>query len=417
MRRPPLLFVEIPQSVINRVVLVSTFGLVVQVYDYFVMGLIASKVWPKVFLPTTLPSISLLISLLAYLVAFLSKPLGGLVFGHLADVKGRKVSMTYSVLISSLAVLAISLVPSALGALGLALITVLRFVQGVGDGGNHGSSVALSYELVMRGKKTRHKMWLLQMGPVLGLMTSVIVVTAFYGVSQTPFFLDVGWRVMVGAAAVLLMFRSYLRTKVIESPDHLEVRGSVKTPILSLVKSQWREFALVLLSALYYRAVLNFLVYPFFYDLFLREGVGNLLLVLASGSALSVGFIFLGAMLAYKLPWKRVSLVSIGLTALLVPLTLLKDMALLLPLLALSSLGWGSMGLLAGEFDVKHRGTGAGLVFNSSDVVPSVLATSLPLFKGLYADPVVPAVATVEAIVVASFFSVFGLNLLSRAKK
>jgi len=402
-------------SLVNRVVAVSTLGIFVDAYDYFVMGVIAVGVWPKVFLNSS--NLSLMISLFAYLVAFLSKPLGGIVMGHFADVKGRKTSMFWSVFMSAVSVGLISAVPASLGAFGLLIITILRFTQGFGSGGNHGSSLTLSYELVIKGKKTRHKMWLLQLGPVLGLVISVVVVSAFQGIEENPAFLNYGWRLAILVGAGLLAFRSFLRTKLIESPDFLALKEKgyvTDLPVKSLLLSQWREVLLAFLSVVYYRTTLNFLVYPFLFKFFAQEG-RDATAVLALGFAFSVLSIFLGALMTFKLSWIKVAIASVASTSLTVPLVLLDDPLTLLPLFVTSSLGWGAMGYMVGEFDPRHRSTGTGLVFNTSDVVPSVLsAVLLPFLKATYVGkPLVTVVIVEEAVILASLFSLF----LIRRKK
>ncbi len=410
--------VELPLKVVNRVVMISALGIFADVYDYFLMGIVAVKVWPKVFLPTVSPSIALTLSLLAYLVTFASKPLGGILFGHMGDVKGRKTSMFWGVLMAAVAVLVISVIPSFLGAMGMVIITLLRFVQGVGSGGNHGSSVTLSYEMVMRGKKTRHKMWLLQMSPVLALMTSITLITSLQGIGNDPFFLSYGWRLLVCVSAVILMFRSYLRKLVMESLDYLSLkeRGeTLSSPVVSLVKKQWREMLLIFFSVIYYRTVLNFLVYPFLFKL-MEESYGDVVPVLLVGLVFSVGSIFLGAILTFRMTWRKVALLSISSTLLTVPLLFLNDPLTLLPLFVSSSLGWGGMGYIVGEFDVKHRNTSAGVVLNTSDLIPSVLSVGLlPFLENTFGNNVKGVVlVAVEVILITSLLS---LMLLTRGRK
>src|SRR6185312_10163985 len=83
-----------------------------------------------------------------YAVGFVARPIGAAIFGHYGDRIGRKAALVATLLLMGLATFAVALVPTyaSIGVWGGVLLTVLRFVQGVGVGGEWGGSVLLAME-------------------------------------------------------------------------------------------------------------------------------------------------------------------------------------------------------------------------------------------------------------------------------
>jgi MFS family permease len=81
-------------------------------------------------------------------VAFVARPVGAAIFGHYGDRIGRKSTLIATLLLMGLATFAVALVPTydRIGIWGAVLLTILRFIQGVGVGGEWGGSVLMSME-------------------------------------------------------------------------------------------------------------------------------------------------------------------------------------------------------------------------------------------------------------------------------
>ena len=79
-----------PRSTIIRVVAASMAGTTVEWYDFFLYGVAAALVFPKVFFPGSDPAVGVLLALGTFAIGFIARPIGGLVFGHYGDILGRK---------------------------------------------------------------------------------------------------------------------------------------------------------------------------------------------------------------------------------------------------------------------------------------------------------------------------------------
>ena len=83
-----------------------------------------------------------------YCVGFAARPVGAAIFGHYGDRIGRKATLIATLLLMGIATFLVAFVPTyaAIGIWGAVILTVLRFIQGVGVGGEWGGSVLLSME-------------------------------------------------------------------------------------------------------------------------------------------------------------------------------------------------------------------------------------------------------------------------------
>ena len=99
-------------SSIRQVVLASFIGTTIEWYDFFLQGTAAALVFNKLFFPEFSPLAGMLAAFSTYAVGFLSRPLGGVVFGHFGDKIGRKSMLVLSLLIMGIATFAIGLLPA-----------------------------------------------------------------------------------------------------------------------------------------------------------------------------------------------------------------------------------------------------------------------------------------------------------------
>src|SRR5574338_688469 len=116
----------------RRLLISSALGSVVEWYDFFVFASAAALVFDRVFFPAVDPLTGVLYSLMTYAVGFITRPLGGVLFGMLGDRHGRKRALIWSLLLMGGATMAIGLIPSydRIGVLAPTLLVLLRLVQG-----------------------------------------------------------------------------------------------------------------------------------------------------------------------------------------------------------------------------------------------------------------------------------------------
>ena len=86
-------------------------GTTVEWYDFFLYGVAAALVFPKVFFPGSDPAVGVLLALGTFAIGFIARPIGGLVFGHYGDILGRKKLLVISLLMMGTATFLIGLLP------------------------------------------------------------------------------------------------------------------------------------------------------------------------------------------------------------------------------------------------------------------------------------------------------------------
>jgi hypothetical protein len=133
---------------LRRAVVASTVGSVIESYDFLLYVLIAPLVFAKLYFPSSDPLVGTLQAFGIYAVGFISRPLGAAFFGHYGDRIGRKVTLIATLLITGLATFAVGFVPgyASIGIWGAIILTGIRFIQGIGVGGEWGGATLVAME-------------------------------------------------------------------------------------------------------------------------------------------------------------------------------------------------------------------------------------------------------------------------------
>ena len=122
----------IDQATINRVVLASFLGTMIEWYDFFLYGTAAALVFNKLFFTSMDPRTGTMAAFATYAVGFFARPIGGVVFGHFGDKIGRKSMLVTTLVMMGAATCLIGLLPTynTIGVAAPILLVTLRFVQG-----------------------------------------------------------------------------------------------------------------------------------------------------------------------------------------------------------------------------------------------------------------------------------------------
>lgn len=224
-----------------RPVIVSSFiGTTIEWYDFFLYGTAAALVFGQLFFPTFDPLAGTLLSFSTYAVGFAARPLGGIVFGHYGDRIGRKTMLVLSLLIMGVATALIGLLPSyeSVGVLAPILLVTLRFIQGIGIGGEWGGAVLMAVEHSPEGRRGFYGSWP-QMGVPAGLLLANLVFLASSSFIPNEQFLAWGWRIPFLVSILLVGVGLFIRLKLVESPAFSQVQESgteANMPILDVLR-------------------------------------------------------------------------------------------------------------------------------------------------------------------------------------
>ncbi|UQI49254.1 MHS family MFS transporter [Streptomyces sp. HU2014] len=233
-----------------RVAAASLTGTAIEFYDFFAYGTAAALVLGPLYFPTVSPLVGSLAAFGTFGVGFLARPIGSVIFGHLGDRRGRRPVLILSLLLTGVATVAVGLVPTydRIGLAAPCLLLLLRFLQGLGLGGEWGGAVLLTAE---HAPARRRALWssFTQLGPPLGFLLANGLTLALSATLTDAQFLSWGWRVPFWFAGVLAVGGLLLRGRLAETPqfEELAARDDRATlPFAELLRDHWR---LVLLTA------------------------------------------------------------------------------------------------------------------------------------------------------------------------
>ncbi|SDR50657.1 MFS transporter [Paraburkholderia tuberum] len=236
---------------LRRAVIASTIGTTIEWYDFFLYSIVTGLVFAKLFFPESDPLVGTLQAFLIYAVGFIARPVGAAIFGHYGDRIGRKATLIVTLLLMGLATFAVGFVPTyaTIGIWGAILLTALRFIQGVGVGGEWGGSVLMSMEWARTNKHRGFIASWPQFGVPAGLFVANLVVLAISQISGSAF-LTWGWRVPFFLSIVLVAIGLYIRLSILETPIFAKLlaeRRIEKAPMREVLRRQPKD---ILLSAL-----------------------------------------------------------------------------------------------------------------------------------------------------------------------
>jgi len=236
---------------LRRAILASTIGTAIEWYDFFLYSTVTGLVFARLYFPQADPLVGTIEAFGVYTVGFIARPIGAAIFGHYGDRLGRKAALVATLLLMGIATFLVALVPGYryIGVWGAVLLTVLRFVQGIGVGGEWGGSVLLSMEWA---QSNRHRGFITswpQFGVPAGLFLANLAVLAFSAMSGEQF-LTWGWRLPFLFSIVLVALGLYIRLGIQETPVFARLvadRRIERQPVLEVIRRQPREIVLTAL--------------------------------------------------------------------------------------------------------------------------------------------------------------------------
>ena len=204
---------------LRRAVIASTIGTAIEWYDFFLYSIVTGLVFAKLFFPQSDPLTGTLQAFAIYAVGFIARPVGAAIFGHYGDRIGRKSTLIATLMLMGLATFAVAFVPTyeSIGIWGAVILTILRFVQGVGVGGEWGGSVLMSMEWARTDQSRGFIASWPQFGVPCGLFLANLAVLAFSQMSGEQF-LAWGWRIPFALSLLLVGVGLYIRLGILETP-------------------------------------------------------------------------------------------------------------------------------------------------------------------------------------------------------
>lgn len=384
----------------------SFVGTSIEFYDFYVYATAAALYFGPLFFPEVDPALGILASFATYATGFLVRPLGGILFGHIGDRLGRRLSLVLTLLLMGVATVLVGVLPTfaAIGFAAPILLVLMRVAQGLAVGGEWGGAVLMATENAPERFKGFYGSFP-QLGNPMGalLATGVFALLTLGG---EEFMMDWGWRIPFLLSAVLIAVGFWVRYAVEETPvfeaelEKREEQQIVKRelPLKAALRKNWRAIligmGLIPISTGGYYIVTTFATaYSTGDPINLNETlILNVLSVAAFFELVSTLFI---GMLADRMGRKRVMQIGLITTAvLIVPMFLTIGHApewLLFVLFALVRVAmnatWAPLAAIMSQlFDPDARQTSVSISYSTGNAIwagfSPLIATALFLWTG-----------------------------------
>ncbi|MED4286793.1 MFS transporter [Priestia megaterium] len=379
---------------VKKAAIASIVGTSIEWYDFFLYGTMAALVFPKLFFPESDSYIGVLQAFTTLFIGFLARPIGAMIFGNYGDRIGRKATLVITLLLMGISSTLIGLLPTYenIGIWASVFLVLLRFIQGIGVGGEWGGSVVLSIE--WSSKKHRGLMGsMTQLGVPIGLLVSTCVVSIcifFTGDS----FESWGWRIPFLISILLVGVGLFIRLGIKESPQFSKMKEEnlvAKRPVLEVIKEHPKTIMLAAFSRL--SEQVPFYLFTTFVISYGTEQI-NLDKQFLTNTVLlvSVAYLFvvpLSAYLSDKFGRKKMYFIGSSITLLFAfPYFYLLNTgvsSLIVLAIAISGIGPGMVygpqaAMIAENFPLHLRYSGSSLAYQLASIIGGGIAPMISLF-------------------------------------
>ncbi|HEU0148091.1 MAG TPA: MFS transporter [Bradyrhizobium sp.] len=265
-------FVDVERRI--KAILIGSAGNLVEWYDFYSYTAFALYFAPA-FFPNSDPVVQQLNAAVLFAATFLMRPLGGWLFGYVADRYGRRLSLTLSVLCMCFGSLIIAVTPTyaTIGLAAPAILALARVIEGLSLGGEYGASATYLTEVA----DAKHRGFYSSFQYVTligGQLTAIMVLLLLQKVFLTPDELKAwGWRIPFVIGALLAVFVAVMRRNLHETEAFVEAKKVAKPTgsILELLKYP-RELLLVI--GLTAGGTAAFYTFTTYMQTFVKQSVG-----------------------------------------------------------------------------------------------------------------------------------------------
>jgi MHS family alpha-ketoglutarate permease-like MFS transporter len=257
-----------------KAIFIGSVGNLVEWYDFYAYAAFALY-FASSFFPGDDPVVQQLNAALVFAIGFIVRPIGGWLFGHLADHYGRRNALMLSVLLMCFGSLMIAVTPTyaTVGLAAPALLGLARIIQGLSLGGEYGTSATYLTEVAdekHRGFYSSFQYVTLIGGQLCAILVLLLLQQVFLTADQLKAW---GWRIPFVIGALLAIIALIMRRNLHETDDFLAAKKLVRreSSIRALLKYP-REVLLVV--GLTMGGTTAFYTYTTYMQKFLKLSVG-----------------------------------------------------------------------------------------------------------------------------------------------
>ena len=224
----------------RQLILAGLIGNAMEWYDFAIYGYFAAIIAP-LFFPASSPSSSLIAAFGAFAAGFLVRPFGGVVFGRIGDVIGRRRALNLSVLAMAVPTVLMGLLPTfeVIGIAAPVLLVALRIVQGLSVGGEYTCSLVFLAENARPQERARTAMWGMW-GATAGILLGSAIGALIAQLMTADQLSSWGWRIpfLLGAVVAFtgVLVRRAIDVEPVRSHKHKPVREALTTHLGAIAR-------------------------------------------------------------------------------------------------------------------------------------------------------------------------------------
>ncbi len=238
---------QLQKSNTRRFVWLSSTGVALEYYDFIIYGLLLPFMMPLFFDDSNSMAV-MLKGFSVFALGYIVRPLGGILFGQLADRKGRKVAFTSAMFVMAYATALIGFLPTIhnFGVLSTWLLVLCRLAQGISYGAEMPGAITLVSEVsggVAHQDKSTRGLYcgFVMSSATLGALMATAMISLLTWCLTKEDFIDFGWRIPFMFGGSLAFISWYLRSSLDETDDFKGIidqqrRKGVWQPLGELVR-------------------------------------------------------------------------------------------------------------------------------------------------------------------------------------
>jgi len=257
-----------------KAIFVGSIGNLVEWYDFYAYAAFALY-FANAFFPGTDPVLQQLNAAIVFAIGFVMRPIGGWVFGHLADHHGRRNALMLSVLLMCFGSLIIAILPTyaSIGAAAPVMLGVARIIQGLSLGGEYGASATYLTEVAddtHRGFYVSFHYVTLIGGQLCAILVLLVLQQLFLTPEQMRAW---GWRIPFFIGAMLAVIALMMRRTLHETDDFIEAKSLAQRESAATVLVRYPREVLIVVG-LTAGGTTCFYTYTTYMQKFLKLSVG-----------------------------------------------------------------------------------------------------------------------------------------------
>jgi len=362
----------------RRRILAGTVGNVLEWYDFAVYGFLVPIMGP-LFFPDVDPLTALINTYGIFAAGYLMRPLGGVIFGRIGDLMGRKKALQLSIIMMAVPTVLVGMLPvyEQIGAFAAVLLVLLRLMQGISVGGELTGSMSYLVETAPANRRGLGGSWSV-FGGVAGILLGSLVATLLNNTLDEEFMRTWGWRLPFLGGFIIFFVGRWLRRSLVESPEFsaAEERGETQgNPLREVLREMPLRIlhvstSIILFATSFY---MLFVWMPTYLTDIVQPPVPHALLVNSLTMALLLMMIPFGGYLSDRFGGKRVMLSATALMGVSIyPLFLILDHGVMIDAIIIQTVFAMLLGLIQGPipaymvscFPVNNRYTAIGISYN-----------------------------------------------------